>query len=189
MPKRNGERAMTAPILVAYATKYGSTQEVADAIATTLREHGLDADAKSMKEIQSLEGRRAVVLGAPIYMGRWHGDVRLFLTRHRQALADLPVAIFALGPLNSEADEVRGARAQLDQELGHYPWLTPIAVEMFGGKYDPSRLSFAHRMIAALPASPLHGRPASDVRDWATIRDWAGTIGASFQADAPRAAI
>jgi len=27
-------------------------------------------------------------------------------------------------------------------------------------------------MIAALPASPLHGEPAHDERDWEAIGDW-----------------
>ena len=31
-----------------------------------------------------------------------------FLTRYREELTELPVAVFALGPLTAEADEVRG---------------------------------------------------------------------------------
>ena len=38
---------MRRPILVAYATKRGSTQEVAEAIGTSLRERGLEVDVRA----------------------------------------------------------------------------------------------------------------------------------------------
>lgn len=173
---------MTAPILVAYATQYGSTRDVAEAIAATLRERGLGADVESARDVRTLEGRRAVVLGAPFYVGRWHQDARGFLARHREALAQRSVAIFALGPLSADEQEMRGASEQIDQELEKHPWLQPVAKEMFGGKYDPSRLSLFHKLLAALPASPLHGKPASDVRDWTAIREWASDVGQKLRA-------
>ncbi len=57
-----------------------------------------------------------------------------------------------------------------------YPWLKPVAAELFGGKYDPARLRFPDSLLGALPASPLHNAPASDVRDWDAIRAWATSI-------------
>lgn len=54
----------------------------------------------------------------------------------------------------------------LDKELCKFPWLAPVTVELFGGKYDPNRLHFPDSLIASLPPSPLHGAPPSDVRDW-----------------------
>ncbi len=49
---------IATPVLVAYATYYGSTQEVAEAVAATLRERGLEVDVQSMREVQTLEGIR-----------------------------------------------------------------------------------------------------------------------------------
>ena len=37
---------------------------------------------------------------------------------------------------------------------------------MFVGKYDPAKLRLADKLVTALPASPLHGLPARDDRDW-----------------------
>jgi menaquinone-dependent protoporphyrinogen oxidase len=88
---------MSTAVLVAYATRYGSTQEVAEAVAATLREGGLEVDLQPMREVGTLTGYSAVVLGAPLYMFRWHKDALRFLSRHRQALAGRPVAVFALG--------------------------------------------------------------------------------------------
>src|SRR5258708_26518818 len=84
------EANMTALILIAYATKHGSTQEVAETIAVTLREHALEVEVQPASEVRALDRYSAVVLGAPLYMGRWHGDASGFLKRHRTARSALP---------------------------------------------------------------------------------------------------
>lgn len=167
---------MSVRILIAYATHYGSTQEVAEAIAAALRERGLEVDARPMRQVRTLKGYRMVVLGTPIYMGHWLGDVNRFLLQYREALTQQPVTFFALGPTHTGEEEWRGARAQFDQELAKFPWLTPITTEMFGGRFDPANLRFPDNLIARLPASPLHNQPASDVRDWTAVRAWASNL-------------
>jgi menaquinone-dependent protoporphyrinogen oxidase len=88
----------TKSVLLAYATRYGSTREVAEAIAAELRKAGLEVDIQPMREVKTLDRYDAVVLGAAIYNTRWHPDAGLFLSQHREALKQRPVAIFALGP-------------------------------------------------------------------------------------------
>jgi menaquinone-dependent protoporphyrinogen oxidase len=168
---------MSDMVLVGYATQYGSTQEVAEAVGETLRENGLAVDVQPVSNVLSLDAYRAVVLGAPLYIGRWHKDAQRFLSGHQQALSQRPVTIFTLGPTRQDEEEWTGVRAQLDQELARYPWLNPVALELFGGKYDPSNLGLLHKLLALLPVSPLHGLPASDVRDWTAIRAWASELG------------
>ena len=115
---------MSNSILVAYATRYGSTQEVAERIAATLRESGLMVDVQPVKQVRTLDGYRAVVLGAPLYIGSWLKDAQRFLTQHQPTLEKLPVAIFSLGP--TRADEATAeVRASLDAQVGKYPWLKP----------------------------------------------------------------
>ena len=172
---------MKVKVLVAYASKYGSTQEVAEAIAATLRESGLVVDLEPIREVKTLEEYTAVVLGAPLYMFHWHKDARRFLSRHREALTKRPVAIFALGPFNDEEKEWKEVRAQLDKELAKFPWLTSMAIEIFGGKFDPAKLRFPDNIIASLPANPLHKMPASDIRDWTVIRAWASNLATQLQ--------
>lgn len=167
---------MSALILVGYATRNGSTQEVAQTIAATLREDGLAVVCQPMKEVQTLEGYAAVVLGAPLYMYRWHKDALRFLSRHRQALIQRPVAVFGLGPFHDEAKEWQEVRAELDKELLKFPWLAPVAIEIFGGKFDPAKLSFPLNLIPALKRMP-----ASDIRDWTAIRAWASALATTLQ--------
>ena len=112
---------MSASILVAYATKYGSTQEVAETIAAALREGGQTVDCQPAKEVRSLDGYGAVVLGAPLYMFRWHKDAKNFLSRHRQALTARPVAVFAMGPLKDEAKDWQDVRSSARQGAAEVP--------------------------------------------------------------------
>lgn len=162
---------MTTSVLVGYATRYGSTQEVAEAVAATLREGGLSVDLAPLREVRTLAGYDAVVVGAPLFMFHWRKDALDFLSRHRKALAERPVAIFALGPTHDpyDAKEWPDSRAQLDKELAKYPWLTPVAIEIFGGKYDPSKLGRVLKLFAGKA-------PATDIRDWTAIRSWAASL-------------
>jgi menaquinone-dependent protoporphyrinogen oxidase len=167
---------MPASILVGYATRYGSTQEVAEAIAATLRECSFAVVCQPLKDVRGLETYGGVVLGAPLYMFRWHKDAKRFLSRHRQALMERPVAVFALGPFGDDPnawDEVRG---QLLKELQQFPWLAPVATEIFGGKFDPAKLTFPYNLIPALKKMP-----ASDLRDWTAIRAWTSGLAEKLQ--------
>jgi len=176
---------MTGTILVAWATRYGSTREVAEAAAETLREQGLTVEVAAAKDAVVRADRRAghdagvrhdgVVLAAPFYMGAMLKDAVRFFERERASLERLPVALLTCGPLSAD-DDIDAACEQLDGALAKLGWLHPVAAEMFVGKYDPGRLRVADRLIAALPASPLHGVGAHDDRDWDAIRAWAATL-------------
>ena len=125
-------------------------------------------------------GYSVVVLGAPLYMFRWHKDARHFLSRHREALTQRPVAIFALGPFTTgDEKEWQGSREQLNKELAGFPWLTPVALEIFGGKFDPAKLSFPYNLF-------MRQVPASDLRDWTSIRAWASSLTAKLQPALPQ---
>lgn len=162
---------MATSVLVGYATRYGSTQEVAKAIAASLHETGLGLDLQPLRDVRTLAGYKAVVLGAPLFMFHWHKEALSFLSRHRAALMERPVAVFALGPTHEpyDAQEWQDSRSQLDKELAKCPWFKPVALEMFGGKYDPEYLHFPLKMFAG-------SEPASDIRDWSAIRLWAGSL-------------
>lgn len=169
---------MSASVLVTYATRYGSTEEVARVVAGILRKNGLNVDVQPVKKVRDLQQYDAVVLGAPLYIGHLHKDAQHFLEQYTQLFEGkkLRLVVFTLGPLHEDEEEFQGAQEQLEEELARYPQLAPIAVATFGGKYDPSRLNLPDRIIAKVPATPLHGQEATDIRDWTAIHTWAGDL-------------
>jgi len=160
---------MNAFILVAYATKGGSTEQVALDVAGRLSAHGLVADVRAADNVTSLDDYDGVVLGSSIYMGRLHGDARSFLRRYRAELSERPLAVFAMGPRTLEPGDVAGSEKQLAAGLAKEPELEPFATTVFGGVFDPD----AHHF-------PLNRMPASDARDWVAIRRWADEVATHF---------
>src|SRR5688500_12543529 len=97
-------------VLVAHASKHGSTAEIAEAIAQTLRESGLDVDCREAGDVESLESYDAVVLGSAVYIRRWRGGAKHFLRRHASALAERPFWVFSSGPVGEPSGDEKMAR-------------------------------------------------------------------------------
>jgi menaquinone-dependent protoporphyrinogen oxidase len=155
-------------LLVAYGSKHGSTQEVAEAVAERLRAGGREVDLRRAADVDDLTPYGGVVLGGSLYVGRWNEDARRFLSKYREELSALPLAVFALGPKTAEQKDLADARTQLDKTLSKTPELEPRSVAVFGGVIDPSKLRF-----------PLNRLPASDARDWDAIDAWVDELGAT----------
>ncbi len=168
-------------VLVTYATRYGSTEEVAQSVAETLRENGIAVEIQLARNVLSLDQYRAVVLGVPLYMSQLHKDARHFLSTHRSALEKIPVALFVLGPVQKDEKDWIGAREQLKKELSKFPWLSPVSEEILGGKFDPAKLGFPFSLFP-----PLRKLPAGDARDWTAIRAWASDLALILQPGGPR---
>jgi menaquinone-dependent protoporphyrinogen oxidase len=177
LPGNQKEDEMTGPILVAYASRYGTTREVAEAIAATLRENELKVDVRPAGEVDDLGPYGGVVLGGGIYIGRWHRDARGFVRHFEEVLRRIPVAIFALGPVTEKPEDMAGSAKQLERNLARLP-VEPFAVRVFGGAFDPANAGF-----------PFNRMPAADVRDWDAIRSWAASVAERFERALPPALV
>ena len=160
---------MPARILVAYATRKGSTAEIARAIGKELQSAGHNADVSAMKTINSLEGYDAVIIGAPVYMGKVI-DVKKFVDKHRDALSTVRVAAFAVG-VAPTADDKKAVEDCIDTLHVALEPLQPVASTMFAGKLDPGNLSFFEKRIWRMVKGP-----EGDFRDWDTITAWAREV-------------
>jgi menaquinone-dependent protoporphyrinogen oxidase len=157
---------MAARVLVAYATKLGSTGEIAEAIAQVLRDGGHDALALPARDVRSLDDWDAVILGSAVYAAYWRKDARLFTERFREDLKARPLWLFSGGPLDR-----RPARA--DQPI------TPHGAEITAGLGARSHRTFGGRLSpdAAVDAHVLQTHRSGDYRDWQSIVDYAYRIG------------
>lgn len=160
-------------ILVAYASKLGSTREVAEVIAGVLSAQGHDVDLSHVTDVRDLGSYSGVVVGGSIYVGRWHPDALEFLELNSDGLTERPLAVFAMGPRSLTDAAVAQSRAQLNSSLAKVPEVKPATVAIFGGVVDPTKLS-----------CPFNRLPASDARDWTAIREWAAEASSLFAAQA-----
>lgn len=148
-----------ADVLVVFATKKGSTGEVADAIADVLRQRGNTVTfAPAGRFRDPIDAFDLIVLGGALYSGRWHSGAHRFLRRHHRELSNADVAVFGMGPRSDTADAWQRSRAQLDRALAKRPWLHPVAVAVFGGVDPPKK------------------REQRNLRDWSAIAMWAEAL-------------
>jgi menaquinone-dependent protoporphyrinogen oxidase len=155
-------------ILIAYASKHGATEGIAQHIAEQLVKRGLDAEARPVDGISSLGEPSAVVLGSAVYAGSWIKDAVEFAERHGDALSQVPVWLFSSGPLGTEVEDEEPQPRQLADLTER---LSPKDHKVFFGALDREKLSFPERMIVKAVKAP-----EGDYRDWDAIAAWADEI-------------
>ena len=158
-------------ILVAYATKAGSTAEVAAEIGRVVESKGgCKVDVRPVGKSKEVDGYDAVIIGSAIRAGKWLPEATKFVEKQRDALSQVPVAFFTVCLTLSEDTEEnrREVAAYLDpvREV-----LQPVDVGLFAGVMDYSKLSFLLRLMMKKMKSP-----EGDFRDWEAIRAWAGQV-------------
>jgi menaquinone-dependent protoporphyrinogen oxidase len=162
-------------VLVAWGSKAGGTQGIAETIAEALRARGVDVVAEPAASVSGLAGFDAVVIGGAVYANRWHVAARRFVTRNLVALRDIPVWFFSSGPLDASAEgagippvpEVSVLMERVGA-LGH---------ETFGGRLAADAKGF--------PASAMAKKHAGDWRDPEHMQAWAESIAARLPTAKP----
>ena len=162
-----GDPTMTCKILVAYATRTGSTAEVAEAIAQRLCTAGMDTDVRPIADVQDVETYAGIVLGSAVRYASWLPEMQSFLAEHRDRLAERPVAFFTMHMLAlGDTPEAAAEREKYTAKARDF--VQPVDEVFFEGKIDPARLSFFDRLAVRLVKSPV-----GDRRDWDRIAAWA----------------
>ncbi|MCL4861386.1 MAG: hypothetical protein KJZ93_18355 [Caldilineaceae bacterium] len=161
---------MNHRILVTYATRAGSTGEVAAAIGKALTERGFAVDVTPIEEKPPVDGYQAVLIGSAVRMGQWLPEAVDYIKTYQQALNTLPVALFTvhLSNLGDDDESQKNRNSYLDAVR---PLIDPVAEAFFAGKMDFARLSFLDRLIAKLVKAP-----EQDLRDWSQVRAWAEEV-------------
>jgi menaquinone-dependent protoporphyrinogen oxidase len=90
-------------LLVAYASKHGSTQGIAEAIGKRLRERGLDTDVRPVREVDGLERYDTIVLGSAVYLGAWLKEAMAFVDRLEATLRRVPLWLCSSGSASSRS--------------------------------------------------------------------------------------
>jgi len=178
---------MKMRVLVAYASRYGATLGIAERIAATLRQQGIEATVECAERAGDPAGYDAAVIGSAEYYVHWMKPATEFVRRNASALASRPVWMFSVGPLGTKEkdDQGRDVRAVLEpKEIAEFrETVKPRDHRVFFGAMDPSKLGFTHRLIYKLPANRDGALfPQGDFRNWAEIETWAGGIAETLKA-------
>lgn len=169
--------AGTKKFLIAYATKAGSTGEIAGGIGNVLREAGYAVDVKRVDDIVDISGYRGMVIGSPIHSNTWLPEAVDFVKTYQQALSKIPVAYFTCNITVINPDTVsvqREVAAFLAPVLQEVPQVKPVAVEHFAGVLNFDKLPFVYRVV--WPLTPGGKVKQGDYRDWDAIKSWANSL-------------
>ncbi len=171
---------MIPRILVAYASRAGSTAEIAEEIGREMNSSEAMAEVRSVTENFDIHTYTAAVIGGPIYMGRVVSEVASFVRTNQAALECIPVAAFAVGgSLTDRSEEsLEWARHLLEKAI------EPVharEIGLFAGFLNLTRMSVSQRVILRC----LWGK-SGDFRDWEMIRGWARMLPAILMQDSPQ---
>ena len=164
-------------ILVAHASRMGSTAEIAQRVADQLSEAGNDVDVSPCADAADAGGYAAVIVGSALYLGRWEKSALSYLKVHAAQLRERPTWLFQSGPCGAGSDvRTTGtprAVTRLTKLIGVAPPVT------FGGRLERSR---ARTRVSRWMAS---GTYAGDFRDWEQVGAWTAEILARLEAARP----
>jgi menaquinone-dependent protoporphyrinogen oxidase len=179
-------------VLVAYASRYGSTQGIAERIGAILRQQGLEAEVHSVENSSDPAGFDAAVIGSATYYFHWLRKARKFVRRNRAALSNRPVWLFSSGPLGTKTTDAKGrdlCTVTEPKEIAEFrETIHPRSHRVFFGALDRNKLGLAHRLLLKIPANRDNAIfPLGDFRDWLEIEGWAREIALELKSSVPAA--
>ncbi|MBZ0298923.1 MAG: hypothetical protein K8J31_04235 [Anaerolineae bacterium] len=164
-------------ILVGYATEYGSTAEIAEFIGHELEHRDFQIDVRNVKDIQSVKGYDAFVLGSAIHAGMWLSEMSQFLDRFQKDLKGVPIAFFITCIRVLEGG---GYDHCLREYVNHrvLDLLNVKALTAFAGRLELDAVDWEDRwtLAARYDGKEPPGMYNSDFRDWDKIQTWARKV-------------
>jgi menaquinone-dependent protoporphyrinogen oxidase len=159
-------------VLVAYASKYGSTRAIAERIALELTQSGRAAEAAAVTTALDLGKYDAFVIGSAVFYGKWMKEAVDFVRDNASLIKGRPIWLFSSGPLG---DRTKGGRDQRETAVPiEIPELERFVRarghRVFFGRLERRTLGRLDGFVANVMG--IQG----DFRDWTEISDWAREI-------------
>lgn len=161
-----------ANVLVAFASRHGSTEEIAERLARRLHDSGACAEVRRVNDAGNIDAYDAVVLGSPVYDQCWAPEALEFVERNVDTLAKRPVWLFSVGSIGDSSPVWGRFATKEPKQIGALQTaLHSRAYRVFAGVIERDRWPFASRLFFRL----LGGR-LGDNRNWPEIEAWADEI-------------
>ena len=179
------------PVLVAFASRHGATQGIAERIAEDLRAAGLEAEAHEAGQVRDLAPYDAFVVGSALYMFHWLKDGTRFVRRNGAAFEGRPVWLFSSGPIGTDQVEGEGRDVRTTagpKELDELTGATSARDHrvFFGAFHKGKPIGMSEQLVMRMPAA-RDAFPEGDFRDWDEIDAWAAGIARDLGGGAPSA--
>lgn len=185
-----------AKVLIAYGSRYGSTEEIAHAIAEILERAGLETqliDLRRTKQKQwpSIAPFDGVLVGSGIRIGRWTKEAIAFLKANAGEFKALKTkglvvgAFVSSGMASTPGQEEEARRKYLEAVFAKLGMTGAVdTYDAFGGVYDLSptapmgfldkrMLGMAAKQMVKDTGTPLKEGARNDLRNWDQIRTFA----------------
>lgn len=163
---------MVINVAVIYATKYGSTKEIAEIIAENLMSADFKVDLIHAKKCTSLGQYHVIILGSAIYMGSWRKDAVNCIKTNLDILKQKTVWLFSSGP-TGDGDPSKLLKG----------WTLPENVKLLADKINPRGMVVFHGQIDLLEVNLLERFiikmvkvPVGDFRRMDEIKIWTDSI-------------
>jgi menaquinone-dependent protoporphyrinogen oxidase len=184
-------------VLIAYGTRYGSTEEISQGIGKILKKEGLEAQIVDLKKTKSKEWPSltpfdGVLVGSSIAIGKWMNEPQEFLKKHRAEIQkkEKILGLFVSCGSASFPETYEQAKSDYLEKVMAKIGIEADIYEAFGGVYDFSESSRVRGMAKGTLKTAakymnknqgtqidLNGR--NDFRDWDQIQNFAKKFAAT----------
>lgn len=153
-------------ILIGYATRSGSTKEIADLIGELLQRKGVRTHIVRIEDIDSIENYQAVVLGSAIRDELWLPEAIGFVRSHLEALQSKPLFYFQVC-MAMHQDTPTQTQQALRYSEAVRNLAKPVDIGLFGGVLQLDTIAPVERNKLV-----RKGFPEGDWRDWKAVQAW-----------------
>jgi menaquinone-dependent protoporphyrinogen oxidase len=155
--------------LIAYATKYGTTREIAYRLSDSLQGTATlydVADAKAEKP--NLADYDLIVLGSAVYAGNFPKPMGHFILGNIDAIAEKKLAMFLVGCMKTSGTQ--GLAEAMPEKLRD----KILKAEKFGGAFHWKKLSLFERFVVS---TVMKVRADFSNVDWERVAGFAQELG------------
>lgn len=158
-------------VLIAYASKHGSTKEIALKIASVLTDKDLLVEVIGAGKSIEVAGYDAVIIGSAIYAGNWLKEAKKFIDEYSSQLKKTKVWLFSDGPIGSPLKPTSGSAMSAELINSMLAKTQAREHKLLAGKLDVKTLNFGEKLITKVLKTST-----GDYRDWQEVEAWAKAV-------------
>jgi menaquinone-dependent protoporphyrinogen oxidase len=166
---------MHCNILVAYASRYQSTKEIAEFIGRQLAsQEEFKVSVVAAEEVESLAPYQAVLVGSAIYGEDWLHSASDLVIKHERELAHKDLWLFSTGYVEEGVEPTWDVPASLKNVVER---LKPKDNVTFAGRFDSDRMELDDWCMQR----DLRDKHL-DLRNWDRIEKWCAMVSDKLKA-------